>query len=135
MIVVKVHHQGFLALTINQPENFEGEIRQIEDVSKILSEIKPSSLWGQNLKPVSKKGWGDVGGLTSVKDQLVQTLLWPNKVPFFCIRFKGTELFAQCPIRQSSGFLLFGLPGTGKTLLAGVIAKECSINFISIKVF
>jgi len=44
------------------------------------------------------------------------------------------ELYAQCPIRQRSGFLLFGPPGTGKTLLAGVIAKECNINLISIKV-
>jgi len=29
---------------------------------------------------------------------------------------------------------LYGAPGTGKTLLAGVIAKEYALNFICIKV-
>ena len=30
--------------------------------------------------------------------------------------------------------LLYGLPGTGKTLIADVVAKECNLNFISVKV-
>ena len=29
--------------------------------------------------------------------------------------------------------LLYGPSGTGKTLLAGVVAKECGMNFVSIK--
>jgi len=44
------------------------------------------------------------------------------------------ELFDQCPLRLQSGVLLYGAPGTGKTLLAGAVAHECGINFISIKV-
>lgn len=43
-------------------------------------------------------------------------------------------LFSSLPIRQCSGVLLFGAPGTGKTLLAGAVAKESGMNFISIKV-
>ena len=70
-------------------------------------------------------GWCDVGGLRDVRHALVQTLEWPAKYP---------KLFSSCPLRLRSGLLLYGAPGTGKTLLAGVVAKECGLNFISIKV-
>lgn len=43
------------------------------------------------------------------------------------------KLYAQCPIRLQSGVLLYGAPGTGKTLIAAVVAKEMGLNFISIK--
>lgn len=42
-------------------------------------------------------------------------------------------MLAQCPIRPVSGLLLYGMPGTGKTLLASCVAKEADINFISVK--
>ena len=44
------------------------------------------------------------------------------------------DLFAQCPLRLRSGLLLFGPPGSGKTMIAGVAAAECGLNLISIKV-
>lgn len=44
------------------------------------------------------------------------------------------ELFSDCSIRLRSALLLYGAPGTGKTMLARAVATECEVNFISIKV-
>ena len=51
---------------------------------------------------------------------------------FVC--FQYPEIFENAPLRVQSGLLLYGAPGTGKTLLAGAVAKECGLKFISIKV-
>ncbi len=54
------------------------------------------------------------------------------EVTVCCVQYP--LLFSSLPMRQCSGVLLYGAPGTGKTLLAGAVAKESGMNFISIKV-
>ena len=44
-------------------------------------------------------------------------------------RFHPTAAPSLCP----PSLLLYGYPGCGKTLLASAVAKECGLNFISIK--
>jgi peroxin-6 len=68
-------------------------------------------------------GWDDVGGLTNVKDALIETIQLPLERP---------ELFAK-GMKKRSGILFYGPPGTGKTLLAKAIATEFSLNFFSVK--
>ncbi|KAI9838589.1 MAG: hypothetical protein M1819_004901 [Sarea resinae] len=68
-------------------------------------------------------GWDDVGGLTKVKDAVMETIQLPLERP---------ELFAK-GMKKRSGILFYGPPGTGKTLLAKAIATEFSLNFFSIK--
>ncbi|KAE8390960.1 AAA-domain-containing protein [Aspergillus alliaceus] len=67
--------------------------------------------------------WDDVGGLTNVKDALIETIQLPLERP---------ELFAK-GMKKRSGILFYGPPGTGKTLLAKAIATEFSLNFFSVK--
>ncbi|OWF49208.1 peroxisome biogenesis factor 1-like [Mizuhopecten yessoensis] len=97
---------------------------EMVDFKQSILGFTPASIRNVPLHTVGELGWDDVGGLTEVKATLKETLLLPSKY---------SELFASCPLRLRSGLLLYGAPGTGKTLLAGVVANECSLNFISIK--
>jgi transitional endoplasmic reticulum ATPase len=88
-----------------------------------LNSIEPSAL-REVLIIQPTETWEDVGGLESAKQKLVETIEWPFKYPNF---------FKFMKSKPSNGILLFGLPGTGKTLMAKALAHEAEINFISIK--
>ncbi|XP_065255805.1 peroxisomal ATPase PEX1 isoform X2 [Emys orbicularis] len=94
------------------------------DFQKALKDFTPSSLRNVNLHKPKDLGWDRIGGLKDVQQILMDTIQLPTKYP---------RLFANLPIRQRTGILLYGAPGTGKTLLAGVVARESGMNFISIK--
>lgn len=67
--------------------------------------------------------WEDVGGLDSVKGEILDTIDMPLKHP---------ELFGG-GMKKRSGILFYGPPGTGKTLLAKAIATNFALNFFSVK--
>ncbi|XP_077124296.1 peroxisomal ATPase PEX1 isoform X1 [Ranitomeya variabilis] len=94
------------------------------DFQKALKGFTPMSLKNAKLHKPKDQGWNMVGGLHDVRQVLKDNIELPAKYP---------ELFANLPIRHRSGVLLYGAPGTGKTLLAGVIAHESGMNFIGIK--
>ncbi|KAI9457841.1 P-loop containing nucleoside triphosphate hydrolase protein [Boletus coccyginus] len=93
------------------------------DFSNAQVDFVPHSLRDVPLQK-SNVEWADIGGLKRVKRILQETLEWPTKY---------APLFKQSPLRLRSGLLLYGYPGCGKTLLASAVAKECGLNFISIK--
>jgi peroxin-1 len=94
-----------------------------QDFQKAQEGFVPSSLRGVKLQS-SGVNWADIGGLNETRKTLLETLEWPTKY---------ASIFASCPLRLRSGLLLFGYPGCGKTLLASAVAKECGLNFISVK--
>ncbi|KAG0223855.1 Peroxisome biosynthesis protein pex1 [Actinomortierella wolfii] len=95
----------------------------LADFLKAQEGFVPSGLRGVKLQS-SATSWADIGGLTETRKTLLETLEWPTKY---------ASIFSQCPLRLRSGLLLFGHPGCGKTLLASAVAKECGLNFISVK--
>lgn len=72
---------------------------------------------------VPKVQWSDVGGLTDVKEEIIQSINLPLKHP---------EMFNKSGLSRS-GILLFGPPGTGKTLIAKAVATECNLCFLTVK--
>lgn len=94
-----------------------------DDFEEAQRDFVPLSLRDIKLEK-SSVVWSDIGGLEETKRVLRETLEWPTKYG---------PIFSQAPLRLRSGLLLYGYPGCGKTLLASAVAKECGLNFISVK--
>jgi transitional endoplasmic reticulum ATPase len=113
---------------INMEEEIPTEIMDTllvtkDDFYDAFRNIEPSALREVFIE-VPQVKWNDIGGLESVKQELIEAVEWPLKYP---------EAFEVINTRPPRGVLLFGPPGTGKTLLAKAIATESEANFISIK--
>jgi peroxin-1 len=121
--MVQFHRYCMKEATIRHIDtNCEFEITNI-DLKRALDSYKPFAKTSSKVES-SVVEWSDVGGMSSTKELLIQTLKWPTLYP---------QIFKNCPLRLRSGVLLYGFPGCGKTMLASAVAKECGMNFISVK--
>jgi transitional endoplasmic reticulum ATPase len=105
------------------PEIMEKMLVMAEDFEEALKEIEPSSM-REVLVEVAHVQWSDLGGLGSLKQELIEAIEWPLKQP---------EKFRLMGIRPPKGILLYGPPGTGKTMIAQAVANETAANFISVR--
>jgi transitional endoplasmic reticulum ATPase len=94
-----------------------------DDFNEALKGIEPSAM-REVLVELPKVSWNDLGGLGSLKQELIESIEWPLKRP---------EKFRMMGIRPPKGILLYGPPGTGKTMIAQAVANETNANFISIR--
>ena len=94
-----------------------------EDFRDALKEVRPSALREVQVQ-IPDVSWDDVGGLDQLKEELCEAIEWP-------IKYK--EAFDYANVETPKGILLYGKPGTGKTLIAKAVAKMTESNFISIK--
>lgn len=82
----------------------------------LLSEVIPPDELGVT--------FDHIGALDNVKEALRELVMLPLQRP---------ELFTKGQLRKPCrGLLLFGPPGTGKTMLAKAVATEAGANFINI---
>lgn len=93
------------------------------DFKEALKVVRPSAL-REVLVEAPNVHWTDIGGLEIVKQQLKEAVEWPLKNP---------EAFRRMGVKPPKGILLYGAPGTGKTLLAKAVATESESNFILVK--
>ncbi|KAF9792299.1 AAA-domain-containing protein [Thelephora terrestris] len=94
-----------------------------EDLTSALDGARISYAETIGAPKIPNVTWDDVGGLSSIKSDILDTIQLPLERP---------DLFAD-GLKKRSGILLYGPPGTGKTLLAKAVATSCSLNFLSIK--
>ncbi len=94
-----------------------------KDFKEALKVVRPSAM-REVLVEVPNTKWEDVGGLEGVKQEIKEAVEWPLKYP---------DAFTRVGIRPPRGILLYGAPGTGKTMLAKAVATESGANFILVK--
>ncbi len=105
------------------PEVLETLVVTRDDFLAALKRVQPSAM-REVMVQVPNIGWADIGGADEAQDKLKEGIELPLKHP---------EAFRRLGIRPAKGFLLYGPPGTGQTLLAKAVAKESEANFISVK--
>lgn len=92
------------------------------DFSQALKDVKPSVLRSLEIESPNV-AWDDIGGLDAAKQTLQESvegaLLYP-------------ELYQRTGAKAPRGILLWGAPGTGKTLLAKAVASQARANFIAV---
>ena len=98
-------------------------IVRMQDFMDVIKETEPSAM-REVFVEVPDIKWEDIGGLSTIKQELQEAVEWP-------LKYLGVFTYADAT--PPKGILLYGPPGTGKTLMAKAAANESEANFISIK--
>jgi cell division protease FtsH len=83
-----------------------------------LGATKPETVKASKTKPVL---WEEVQGVDAAKDELIDVAEW----------LRDPDRFAALGASPPRGVLLFGPPGTGKTMLARAVAAQAGVDFFS----
>ncbi|GMI52538.1 hypothetical protein TeGR_g5259 [Tetraparma gracilis] len=71
-----------------------------------------------------RTSFSDIGGIDGRKAEMYDLVVMPLRFP---------ALFREGNVDAPRGILLYGAPGTGKTMLAKAIAKEGGACFVNVK--
>ena len=85
-------------------------------------DLTPEAKWIVSEKPNIR--FDQIAGLGDVKEAINLRVIYPLRHPEIAERFKK---------RPGGGLLLFGPPGTGKTMIAKAIATELDAQFFNVK--
>jgi cell division protease FtsH len=83
-----------------------------------VGSTKPETVKASKTEPVL---WEEVQGVDAAKDELIDVAAW----------LREPDRFAALGAQPPRGVLLFGPPGTGKTMLARAVAAQAGVDFFA----
>lgn len=97
---------------------------EINEEGSSETKLKTKPLVKKNSKEESSStSFEDIVGLSAVKEEIFTKMVYPFHYP---------ELAEKYGVKKGGGILLFGPPGTGKTMIARAIAQELDASFFPI---
>ncbi|XP_061365233.1 cell division control protein 48 homolog C [Gastrolobium bilobum] len=96
---------------------------KMSDFEEAVKMVQPSSK-REGFSSIPNVKWEDVGGLDLLRQEFEREIIG---------RIKQPMNYERLGIDHETGFLLYGPPGCGKTLIAKAVANEAGANFIHIK--
>ena len=103
-----------------QPSCFSDIIITGEAFLDALKKITPSQL-REIPSDVARVSWDEIIGMEDIKQRLVEVVCWPLQHP---------KLFGYMKAVSPRGILLYGPPGSGKTLLGKALSAYSNSNLI-----
>ncbi|KAG9441551.1 hypothetical protein H6P81_017405 [Aristolochia fimbriata] len=105
------------------PEEMERLSITMADFEEATKVVQPA-LRREGFSTIPNVKWDDVGGLNLLRQEFDR---------YIVRRIKHPEDYVEFGVDLDTGFLLYGPPGCGKTLIAKAVANEAGANFIHIK--
>ncbi|KAL7676813.1 hypothetical protein ACOME3_003063 [Neoechinorhynchus agilis] len=96
---------------------------KVHSVVGILTDDTDPMVTVMKLEKAPKETYADIGGLDSQIQEIKESVELPLTHP---------EYYDEMGIRPPKGVILYGAPGTGKTLLAKAVANQTSATFLRV---